>query len=87
MYGRQFRSIPEATSTLQTKQFGLFGPNSFLCLLSSPPRITATGLELGQEDAEYFKILLADEAKFKEAMRLFRKRGRGGVLQAVEEEE
>ena len=87
MYECQFCSIPEATLTLQTKQFGLFGPNSFLCLLLSPPRLTATGLELGQEDAECFKILLTDEAKFKEALHLFCKCGHCGVLQAVKEEE
>jgi hypothetical protein len=47
----------------------------FLCLFSLPPRSTVPGLELSQEDADHFKSLLMHEVKFKEAMRLFRKRG------------
>jgi hypothetical protein len=81
----QFRSIPETTSTLQTNQFALLGSISFLYLLSSLPKVTAVGIELAQEDAECFKALHAGEGKFKEAMRLFRKRGRR--MQDNEEEE
>lgn len=76
MHARQFHSIPEATSILQTKQFALLSSISFLCLLSSTPNTTAVGIELAQEDAERFKTLLAGQATFK-AMRLSRKRGRG----------
>ena len=79
------RSIPEATSILQTKQFALLSSISFLCLLSSTPNTTAVGIELAQEDAERFKTLLAGKETFKEAMRLFRKCGRG--KQNAEEEE
>jgi hypothetical protein len=86
MHGRQFRSIPEATSIFQTKQFALLGSNAFLCLLSLPPRSTVPGLELSQEDADRFKNLLMHEDKFKEAMRLFRKRGQGKEVQEDEEE-
>ena len=85
MHARQFRSIPEATSRFQTNQFALFGSNSFLCLLSCPPKTSTTGIELGHEDSERFKSLFAHEDKFKEAMRLFRKRGRRGVQEDEEE--
>jgi hypothetical protein len=85
MHARQFHSIPEATSLLQTSQFALFGSHSFLCLLSFPPKTSASGVELGQEDAERFKSLFAHEDKFKEAMRLFRKRGQSGVQEDEEE--
>ena len=74
MHGRQFRAIPSATATLQTKQFVILSSYAFICLLSSSPKIRPTGLELGQEDAERFLRNLSGEGKFKEAMRLFRKR-------------
>ena len=76
--------LPEATSLLQTSQFAMFSSHSFLCLLSFPPKTSASGIELGQEDAEHFKSLF-DEDKFKEAMRLLRKRGQSGVQEDEEE--
>ena len=77
MHGRQFRSIPEATSTLQTKQFALLPSHSILCLLDIPPKRAGSGLELAQVDSENFKILLRNEILFQTAMKLFRKRGKG----------
>jgi uncharacterized membrane protein len=87
VHARQFRSIPEATSILQTKQFALLGSISFLCLLSSTPVVTAIGMELTQEDTEHFKILYAAESNFKEAMCLSRKRGRGKQNDGLGEED
>ena len=81
--GRQY--LPEATSLLQTSQFAMFSSHSFLCLLSFPPKTSASGIELGQEDAEHFKSLFAHEDKFNEAMRLFRKCGQSGVQEDEEE--
>ena len=69
------RYLPDATSLLQTSQFAMFSSHSFLCLLSFPPKTSASSIELGQEDAEHFKSLF-DEDKFKEAMQLFRKCGK-----------
>ena len=46
MHARQFLSIPEATSCFQTHQFTLFGSNSFICLLSCPPKTSTSGIEL-----------------------------------------
>lgn len=76
MHARQFRSIPEATSTLQIKQFTLLASYSVPCLLSMPPKISGFGLELAQEDAENFKILLRNKDMFKKAMQLFHKQGK-----------
>ena len=86
MHARQFRCVPEATSHFQTKQFALFRPNLFLCLLSCPPKTSTSGIELGQEDSERFKSLFSHKDKLKEAMRLFNKHGQGhgGVLEDEE---
>jgi hypothetical protein len=76
IHGTQFRSIPSATALLQTKQFAHILPINFLCLLSAVPKLLPTGLELGAEDSERFKKLATGEAKFDDAMKLFRKRGK-----------
>ena len=75
MHARQFCCVPKATSRFQTNQFALFGSNLFLCLLLRPPKTFTSGIELGQEDSEHFKRLLAHEDKLKEARRLFQKCG------------
>ena len=79
MHGRQFRHIPEVTSRLQTKQFALLPSMSFLCLLSVSPKVHSVSgtLELAQEDSDQFKTLDKGTAKFKDAMKLSRKRGKG----------
>ncbi|KAJ7330947.1 hypothetical protein DFH08DRAFT_664832, partial [Mycena albidolilacea] len=55
--GAQFRSIPSATTVVQTKQFAHIPPIHFLCLLLAPARPIPTGIELTQEDAVRFKTL------------------------------
>ncbi|KAJ7878164.1 hypothetical protein B0H14DRAFT_2342100, partial [Mycena olivaceomarginata] len=54
---RQFRAFTEATASLQTNQFRLLVPFSFLCRLSSFPKTTPTGIELSAEDTKLFKEL------------------------------
>ncbi|KAF8220024.1 hypothetical protein L208DRAFT_1336171, partial [Tricholoma matsutake] len=68
MHTCQFCSIPEATSRFQTNRFPLFGSNSFICLLSCPPKTSTTAIELCQEDSDHFKTLLPHEDKLKDAM-------------------
>jgi hypothetical protein len=48
-------------------------------LLSVPPRVhsISSTLELTQEDSDRFKTLEKGTAKFKDAMKLSRKRGKG----------
>lgn len=73
-FRRAFRDIPQATAHLQTRQYVIIPPSSFLCLLASPPNLTRGGLELSEEDIICFMDLLRGEEKFKAAMKLFRKR-------------
>ncbi|KAJ7834395.1 hypothetical protein B0H13DRAFT_2426922 [Mycena leptocephala] len=73
-HGAQFRDIPTETAQLQTKQFGHILSIGFLCLLSTPPKVIVTGLELSQEDAARFTKLSAGLKQFDAAMKLFRKR-------------
>jgi hypothetical protein len=83
MHGRQFRHTPESTSRLQTRQFALLPAMMFLTLLSSSPKVNAQSgtLELTLEDSNRFKTLDSGAAKFKDAMKLSRKRGkRNGVV-------
>ncbi|KAJ7850592.1 hypothetical protein B0H13DRAFT_1644427, partial [Mycena leptocephala] len=73
-HGAQFRDIPTETAPLQTKQFGHILSIGFLCLLSAPPKVIVTELELSQEDAARFTKLSAGLKQFDAAMKLFRKR-------------
>ena len=52
---------------------------SFLCLLSVSPKVhsISSTLELTQENSNRFKTLDKGTAKFKDAMKLLRKRGKG----------
>jgi hypothetical protein len=77
MYGRQFRSVTEATALFQTKLFAIMGPNAFLCLLSLPPKIDHTDIELGVDDGHLFVTLQQNYGRFQEAGRLFLKRKQG----------
>ncbi|KAJ7783922.1 hypothetical protein DFH07DRAFT_764292 [Mycena maculata] len=57
VFARQFRTIPQAASILQTYQFRLLPPFTFLCRLTSKPTVTPVGLELTVDDAGLFKDL------------------------------
>lgn len=86
IYGQQFRKITEATSRFQTNHFALLPSLQFLVLLSSPQKMTPTGLELTQEDGERFLGLKGGATKFKEAMKLSRKRKNTTELDFEEED-
>lgn len=89
MHGRQFRHIPEMTSRLQTKQFALLPSLMFLCLLSTSPKVhTHSGtLELTQEDSNRFCTLDQGTARFKDAMKLSRKRKKAAGMMNEEFDE
>ncbi|KAJ7851901.1 hypothetical protein B0H14DRAFT_2355020, partial [Mycena olivaceomarginata] len=55
--GGQFRTIMEATASLQTKHFRLLAPFTFLYRLSAPPKLTPTGIELTASDLTIFRDL------------------------------
>ena len=79
MYARQFRSVTEATSIFQTKQYLLALSTQFLCLLDSNISDTqAQGLsiELLQQDLLYFHDFQRAETQFKAANKLFQKQDR-----------
>jgi len=59
----------------------LLTPISFICLLSSAPKVNPAGIEVAQEDAERFKLFNSNVSKVTLAVKLFRKRGRGGEEQ------
>ena len=50
---------------------------SFICLLSSAPKVYPAGIEVAQENAEQFKLFNSNVSKVKLAIKLFRKRGHG----------
>ncbi|KAF8797488.1 hypothetical protein BYT27DRAFT_7237241 [Phlegmacium glaucopus] len=78
MYARQFRSVCEATSMFQTKQYLLAPSTQFLCLLDSKiseHQAQGLSIELTQRDLSYFRDLQKGETQFKAAIKLFRKRG------------
>jgi hypothetical protein len=74
MYDGQFRSITEATTIFQTKQFMQLPSTHFLCLLSKAPRNNQIGIELAEEDANLFLQLQSGQANFRAAMKSFRQR-------------
>ncbi|PSR74626.1 hypothetical protein PHLCEN_2v9692 [Hermanssonia centrifuga] len=78
-YARKFRAIPHATSALQTSQYWLLPPLSFLCLLMNPPQQTLHGLTVSEKDEGIFKEFLNATKKIKAAMVLSRKRGKNAV--------
>ncbi|KAJ7865472.1 hypothetical protein B0H14DRAFT_2573892 [Mycena olivaceomarginata] len=71
---RQFRAFTEATASLQTNQFRLLVPFTFLCRLSSFPKTTPTGIELSAEDTKLFKELSEGIKSFDEAVKKSRAR-------------
>jgi hypothetical protein len=71
---RQFRSVTEATASLQTNQFRLLAPITFLCRLSSHPKTTPTGIELSAEDTKLFKELCEGLKSFDAAVKKSRAR-------------
>ena len=78
MYARQFRSVCEATSIFQTRQYLLALSTQFLSLLDSKISETqAQGLsiELSQQDLLRFHDFQKAETRFKAAIKMFRKRG------------
>ncbi|KAJ7488491.1 hypothetical protein B0H11DRAFT_1686209, partial [Mycena galericulata] len=74
VHARQFRAIPRATSLLQTHQFRLLPPFTFLCCLEGTPIATPTGLELTINDAALFKDLKAGIKCFDTAVKKSRSR-------------
>ena len=75
MHGRLFREHPDATVNFRTKQFAFLASHTFLCLLSSTPKVVPTGLEVTRQDAEKFMQMSSEENKLRVAIRLCRKRG------------
>ena len=71
---RQFRAVTEATASLQTKQFRLLVPFTFICRLSSVPKTTLTGIELSSEDTKLFRELSEGISSFDEAVKKSRAR-------------
>jgi len=69
MYGPQFRSIPESTAVLQTKQFVMLLPLSFISVVSAPVSSTQTGVELGAQDAVVFGSLQKYQAKLAQVIK------------------
>ncbi len=85
-YGRQFRSITQATSTLQTNQYALLPPLNFLCKLNNSPTLTPGGLVLHQNDEALFKELQGASQRLSEAMVLSRRRGKNAVQVQLEKD-
>ncbi|KAJ7441192.1 hypothetical protein B0H11DRAFT_2292476 [Mycena galericulata] len=82
--GRHFRAVTEATASLQTKQFRILAPLTFLCRLSAPPITTATGLELAPADLDLFRDLSKNTALSDKAMKQSKSRKKTG--EAAEED-
>ncbi|KAJ7814952.1 hypothetical protein B0H14DRAFT_2603776 [Mycena olivaceomarginata] len=75
--GCQFRAITEATASLQTSQFRLLVPFTFLYRLSGATKITPTGIELTAADLALFRELSKDIKSFDAAVKKSGS-GRGG---------
>ncbi|KAG0694656.1 hypothetical protein DFH29DRAFT_756901, partial [Suillus ampliporus] len=85
-FHRHFRSIPDATAMFQCNHFAFLPSTAFLCLLSSKPNLTRSGLELAPADLTDFDILSTALPQLAEAAKLFRKRtSRNGATQRDEE--
>ncbi|KAG1791966.1 uncharacterized protein BJ212DRAFT_1417953 [Suillus subaureus] len=83
---RHFRSIPDATAMFQCSHFAFLPSTAFLCLLSSKPNLTRSGLELAPADLTDFDILSTALPQLAEAAKSFRKRtSRNGATQRDEE--
>jgi hypothetical protein len=76
MYGPQFRTIPESTAVLQTKQFTILLPLSFISVVSAPVSSTQTGIELGARDAIVFRSLQKCQAMLAKVIKNAMKRSR-----------
>jgi len=88
MFHHEFRTIPDATARMQTKQFAFVPSISFLCLLPSQSgvkQLPTGNIELSAENAELFAKLQRGQTNFTEAMKLFRKRSKGDELGDKEE--
>lgn len=72
--GSQFRTVPEATSLLQTVQFAKIRSHEFLCILQGLPNISDSDVSLSGTDTKVFDTFKAEQPKIKKAMELFGKR-------------
>ncbi|KAG2152842.1 hypothetical protein DEU56DRAFT_977227 [Suillus clintonianus] len=73
-FRQYFRSLPDATSIFQCRQFVFLPSTAFLCLLTSAPKVTPSGLELVPADVSAFETLHHASPRLTEAAKLFRKR-------------
>ncbi|KAG2145165.1 hypothetical protein DEU56DRAFT_899942 [Suillus clintonianus] len=73
-FRQYFRSLPDATSIFQCRQFAFLPSTAFLCLLTSAPKVTPSGLELVPADVSAFETLHHASPRLTEAAKLFRKR-------------
>ncbi|KAG2049891.1 hypothetical protein BDR06DRAFT_955499 [Suillus hirtellus] len=81
-FHRHFRSIPDATAVFQCNHFAFLPSTALLCLLSSKPNLTHSGLELAPADHTDFDILSTALPQLAEVAKLFRKRtSRNGATQ------
>jgi hypothetical protein len=80
--GGQFRAITEATASLQTKQFRLLAPFTFLYRLSASPKTTSTGIELTAADLTIFQDLSRNIKSFDAAVKQSRSRKKKGDTEA-----
>lgn len=87
VHARQFRAIPQATSSLQTHQFRLLLPFTFLCRLNGKPTCTSVGLELSADDITLFKDLATVIISLDAAVKKSRSRRKKGANEDEVEEE
>ena len=78
MYARQFRSVPAATATFQTRQYLLLSSFHFLTLLDYKDSSQQQGsiLELSTVDLNRFRTLQNANKQLQAAFKLSKKRGR-----------
>jgi hypothetical protein len=87
MHRQIFRPVTSSTISFGTMHYQLLPSKSLLCRLSSSPQVKNDSIEIHADDLRIFDTLDNNVKTIEAAVKLFSKRGKGKVAEAISEDE
>ena len=87
MHHQIFCPVTSSTISFGTKHYQLLLSKSLLCRLSSSPQVKNDNIKIHAEDLRIFNTLDNNVKTIEAAMKLFSKRGKGKMAEAIPEDE
>jgi len=87
MHRQIFRPVTSSTISFGTMHYQLLPSKSLLCRLSSSPQVKNDSIEIHADDLRIFDTLDNNVKTIEAAAKLFSKRGKGKVAEAISEDE